>query len=68
MKQDVAEAEKRYKKTLDKHSKINSVDMGKKINKLKAANPKEYWKLLNKGRDKKQHPFGRLIQVFQKPE
>ena len=42
--------------------------MRKKIKKLKASNPKEYWKLLNKGRDKKQHPFERLIQVFQKPE
>ena len=71
LKQDVVEVEKRYKKTLDKHSKIYRADMRKKIKKLKTSDPKEYWKLLNKGRDRKQpniHPFGRLIQVFQKPE
>jgi hypothetical protein len=33
LKQDVAEAEKRYKKTLDKHSKIYRADLRKKIKK-----------------------------------
>jgi hypothetical protein len=54
LKQDVAEAEKRYKKTLDKHSKIYRADMRKKMKKLKTSDPKEYWKLLNKDRDRKQ--------------
>jgi hypothetical protein len=34
LKQDGAEAEKRYKKTLDKHSKIYRADMRKKIKKI----------------------------------
>jgi hypothetical protein len=42
LKQDVAEAEKRYKKTLDKHSKIYRADMRKKIKKLKTSDPKEF--------------------------
>jgi prefoldin subunit 5 len=37
LKQDVAEAEKRYKKTLDKHNKIYRADMRKKIKKLKTT-------------------------------
>jgi hypothetical protein len=49
LKQDVAEAEKRCKKTLDKHSKIYCADMRKKIKKLKTSDPKEYWKLLHIG-------------------
>lgn len=66
LKQDVAEAEKRYKKTLDKHSKIYRADMRKKIKKLKTSDPKEYWKLLNKGRDRKQPniPLGDLFKFF----
>ena len=66
LKQDVAEAEKRYKKTLDKHSKYRA-DMRKKIKKkLKTSDPKEYWKLLNKGRDRKQPniPLGDLFKFF----
>jgi hypothetical protein len=45
LKQDVAEVEKRYKKTLDKHSKIYRADMRKKIKKLKTSDPKEYLKI-----------------------
>jgi len=67
LKEDVAEAEKRYKKTLDKHSKIYRADMRKKIKKLKTSDPKEYWKLLNKGRDRKQPniPLGDLFKFFE---
>jgi hypothetical protein len=41
-------------------------DMRKKINKIKTSDPKEYWKLLNKGRDRKQPniPLGDLFKFF----
>jgi hypothetical protein len=66
LKQDVAEVEKRYKKTLDKHSKTYRADMRKKKKILKTSDPKEYWKLLNKGRDRKQPniPLGDLFKFF----
>jgi hypothetical protein len=66
LKQDVAEAEKRYKKTLDKHCKIYRADMRKKIQKLKTSDSKKYWKLLNKGRDRKQPniPLGDFFKFF----
>jgi hypothetical protein len=40
--------------------------MRKKIKKLKTSDPKEYWKLLNKGRDRKQPniPLGDLFKFF----
>jgi hypothetical protein len=36
------------------------------INKFKTSDPKEYWKLLNKGRDRKKTniPLGDLFKVF----
>ena len=47
-------AEKRYKNTLDTNRKMYHADMLKKIKQLKTSDPKEYWKLLNKGRERKQ--------------
>jgi hypothetical protein len=40
--------------------------MRKKIKKLKTSDPKEYWKLLNKDRDRKQPniPLGDLFKFF----
>jgi hypothetical protein len=40
--------------------------MHKKIKKLKTSDPKEYWKLLNKERDRKQPniPLGDLFKFF----
>ena len=36
------------------------------INKFKTSDPKEYWKLLNKGRDREKTniPLGDLFKVF----
>jgi hypothetical protein len=43
--------------------------MCKKIKKLKTSDPKEYWKLLNKGRDRKQPNcvILKLISSFRGP-
>jgi hypothetical protein len=40
--------------------------MRKKIKKLKTSDPKEYWKLLNKGKDRKQPniPLGDLFKFL----
>jgi hypothetical protein len=40
--------------------------MRKKIKKLKTSDPKEYWKLLNKDRDRKQTniPLGDFFKIF----
>lgn len=58
LKREVTEAETRYKKTLDKHSKSYRREMRKKFKNLKSTDPKEYWNLLNRGKEKKttEHP------------
>jgi hypothetical protein len=51
LKQDVAEVEKRYKKTLDKHSKIYRADMRKKIKKIKNIRLKRILETFDKSRN-----------------
>jgi hypothetical protein len=48
------EAEKHYKNTLDKNSKNYRKKMREELKNLKTSDPKEYWKILNRGREKKQ--------------
>ena len=54
LKQNVTEAEKHYKNTLDKNSKNYRKKMREELKNLKTSDPKEYWKILNRGREKKQ--------------
>ena len=54
LKQKVTEAEKHYKNTLDKISKNYLKKMREELTNLKTSDPKEYWKILNRGREKKQ--------------
>jgi vacuolar-type H+-ATPase subunit H len=51
LKQKVTEAEKHYKNTLDKNSKNYRKKMREALKNLKTSDPKEYWKILNRGRE-----------------
>ena len=68
LKQKVTEAEKHYKNTLDKNSKNYREKMKKELNNLKTSDPKEYWKILNRSREKKQAdiPMEDLFNFFEK--
>jgi hypothetical protein len=66
LKQKVTEAEKHYKNTLDKNSKNYRKKMREELKYLKTSDPKEYWKILNRGREKKQPdiPMEDLFNFF----
>ena len=53
-KEQLSNAEKLYKKTLDKCQKQYGDDMIGKLKRMRSQNPKEYWKILNQGRSKRQ--------------
>jgi hypothetical protein len=63
LKQKVKEAEKHHANTLDKNSKNYWKKMREELKNLKTSDPKEYWKILNRGREKKQ-PDVVLIYSF----
>jgi len=63
LKQKVTEAEKHYKNTLDKNRKNYREKMKKELKNLKTSDSKEYWKILNSGREKKttRYSYGRFV-------
>ncbi|CAG2241030.1 unnamed protein product [Mytilus edulis] len=68
LKREVSEAEKRYKNTLDANSKKYRKQMRSKLKYMKTSDPKEYWNLLNRGKQKKQPnlPLEDLFDFFKK--
>ncbi|VDI73706.1 Hypothetical predicted protein [Mytilus galloprovincialis] len=66
LKREVSEAEKRYKNTLDANSKKYRKQMRSKLKYMKTSDPKEYWNLLNRGKQKKQPnlPLEDLFDFF----
>lgn len=60
-------AEKNYKQILDRKYKSYSRKLTEDIKKLSNNNPKEFWKLLNKGKRKKQPniEIDKLYDFFQ---
>ena len=67
-KREILDAEKRYKKLLDISSKKYRKDMRNKFKNLKTSNTKEYWRLLNRGKRRKQPdiPLDDLYSFFKK--
>ena len=59
-------AEKVYKKVLDNKNRKFRNDLSNKIQNLRGNNPKEFWKILNKGKKKKQPDIdiGKLHDFF----
>ena len=53
-KEELNNIEKYYKRTLDKNQKLYRNKITKQLRNLRTNNPKEYWKILNSGRHKKQ--------------
>ncbi|VDI28266.1 Hypothetical predicted protein [Mytilus galloprovincialis] len=63
---DMLNAEKVYKKVLDNKNRKFRNDLSNKIQNLRGNNPKEFWKILNKGKKKKQPDIdiGKLHDFF----
>ena len=61
------DAEKHYKHTLDRKQKNYRKKFSEDIQNLSKNNPKEFWKLLNKGKRKKQPniEIDKLYDFFQ---
>ena len=54
MQQELFEAEKQYKKTLDSSMQKHREKMQQEMKNLRSHNTKEYWKILNRGKKTKQ--------------
>jgi hypothetical protein len=65
-KEELNNSEKYYKRTLDKNQKLYRNKITKQLRNLHTNNPKEYWKILNSGRHKKQPNISieNLLQFF----
>jgi hypothetical protein len=55
---ELRDAEKKYKNLLNKKIKNYSQNMTKNLDELHSTNPKDFWKLLNKGKRKNQPDIG----------
>ena len=53
-KEELNNSKKYYKRTLDTNQKLYRNKLTKQLGNLCTNNPKEYWKILNSGRHKKQ--------------
>jgi hypothetical protein len=53
-KNELAAAETQYKRTLDISMSRHRKDLKNKLKTMRTKNPKEFWKILNKGKRKKQ--------------
>jgi hypothetical protein len=67
-KEELNNSEKYYKRTLDKNQKLYRNKITKQLRNLRTNNPKEYLKILNSGRHKKQPNISieNLLQFFKK--
>ena len=54
VKNELAAAERQYKRTLDISMSRHRKDMQNKLKTMCTKNPKEFWKILNKGKRKEQ--------------
>ena len=54
VKNELAAAEREYKRTLDTSMSRHRKDMQNKLKTMRTKNPKEFWKILNKGKRKEQ--------------
>jgi hypothetical protein len=52
--EEVNNAEKHYRKTLDSNLKKHRKEMSRRMKTLRKNDPKEYWKILNTGKSTKQ--------------
>ncbi|CAC5383795.1 unnamed protein product [Mytilus coruscus] len=63
---NLAGSENIYKKTLDKNHRLYRQNLSKKLKELRTKNSREYWKVLNQGKRKKQPdiPIEKLFDFF----